>query len=413
MSETVRTYLYWIDSKTNSNPAVIHDNIHEMTSHTDATLMGPPGAAPKLGKDFTLKGIFLSKIKEDRMSAMVYDGEFYLLIDNHLMGEEIKSNIWFQTSPIDLVALLPKDLVKYLDLKPGNKILDHLSKKDKELLSSSVPLALDFIFTPEDQHVDLFKRWVASLESVMDLSKMWSLTPRSLSEFSGKIETLILNHNNNMLESGGDGGAFSWLSYFPNLKVLTVYHTAVTDDSLNNLHKYAPKLTIVEFHYCSALTGRALISLSLLPSIDKIVIDNERCSLQETTYETVISDKEWDLIKATCSSTASLTTLFINSANLTLDFIDFCLKSFPGLTNFIMHEMVLQKLEKHSRSGHSERRISFHSASNISTGFYRYADVKITDLVRNKIGPAFSESMMRKIRELDPSKADILDSLVL
>ena len=131
------------------------------------------------------------------------------------------------------------------------------------------------------------------------------------------------------------------------------------------------------------------------------------CKIQENTFETVITDEEWKNVKSD-----TLTTLFINSGNLTLDFIDFCLKSFKQLTNFIMHDLVLQKLDKHSRSGHTEHKISFHNASDINQGFYRYTDVKISDLVRNKIAPAFSESMLRKIRELDPSKAEIVDQML-
>ncbi len=148
-----------------------------------------------------------------------------------------------------------------------------------------------------------------------------------------------------------------------------------------------------------------MLSLSRLPLLEKIIIDNEYCKLQETTYETVITDEEWKTIKS-----ETIDTLFINSGNLTLDFIDFCLKSFSKITNFVIHEQMIQKLEKNSRSGHTEHKISFHSASNIDEGFYRYAAVKITDLVRNKISPAFSESMLRKIRELDPSKTDIIDA---
>jgi hypothetical protein len=77
-----------------------------------------------------------------------------------------------------------------------------------------------------------------------------------------------------------------------------------------------------------------------------------------------------------------------------------------------MNELVLQKLDKHSRSGHTERKISFHSSADINQGFYRYADVKITDLVRNKIAPAFSEAMLRKIRELDPCRAELIDQML-
>ena len=395
-----REYLYWIGKNCpKADTSVIYANIHDITSHTDAVLTGPVDFKPnpKLGDDFTLKGIFLSKIEKDRVSTMVYDGELFFLIDNCLIDGEIKSKIWYHPSPIELVAFIPEDLVKYLNLKQAKQALSHLSKKDKELLLNVLPL--DFLLSPDEDRIQVFKKFAASLGETMDLSMFYTITP-SIIESSGafeKIETIVLNHNEHLTDS------FSWLPCFPNLKVLTVWNTEVTDNALN-LKEFAPKLTIVEFHYCSTLTGRCIINLSRLPCIDKIVINNEMCTLQETTYETVIKDEEWKQVKSD-----TLTTLFINSGNLTLDFIDFCLKSFKGLSNFIMHDLVLQKLEKNSRSGHSDDKISFHSATNINAGFYRYADVKITDLVRYKIGPAFSESMLRKIREIDPSKAAIIE----
>jgi hypothetical protein len=215
------------------------------------------------------------------------------------------------------------------------------------------------------------------------------------------VKTLILNQNLNMCHS------FQWLYYFPNLNTLTVWYTTITDSSFQQAHRYAPKLNIIEFHQCLNLTGRILLSLNNFHMLQKIIINNEVCSLQENTFETVITEEEWKALKNT-----TVDTLLIDSGNLTLDFINYILLSFEALTNFIMHPKVLEKLEKNSRSGHSDRKISFHSLNNIEQGFYRYAQVKITDLLKNKIGPVFSDSMLRKIKELDPSKADAADFLM-
>jgi hypothetical protein len=396
----VREYLYWIGkncSKAQLN--VIYDNICAMTSHDGLTLSGPSGSdSPKLGEDFTLKYVFLSKFAENRASAMVYDGSFYYIIDNTMIDEVIKSSIWYHSCPISLVDGLPEDLFKYLGLKTVKQALANLSKKDREALDSVLPL--DFVLASVDKRQEVWNSWVKTLTSVMDLSSFTDIEPSLICEQLSQIQTLVLNRNEQLTKS------LSWLVNLPNLTVLTVWDAPISDDALVDIHKYADKLKIVEFHYCPYLTGRALLSLTKLPIIDKIVIDNVQCKLQETTFETVITDREWSTVKAD-----TLTTLFVNSGNLTLDFIDFCLKRFTGLTNFIMHDLMLQKLEKNARSGHSDRKITFHSSTNIDSGFYRYADVKISDLVRFKIGPAFSEAMLRKIRELDPSKAALIDIL--
>lgn len=408
-TEIARTLLYWIKIKNaGGDTRNVSKNIHHMTTHTDTKLHGDVNELEQVRADlqnFDLKYIYTCKASETRITTIVCDMSRYYLIDNVLDEDDIKSQIWFHQTPMGLVDLIPEDIRKSLDIKPADQIAAHLSKKDKQALAGVLPL--DFARATHDEQKDLWKRFMASTttRTELDLSGFISLDDSIIIEAGIRydhISTIVTNMNNNLFVGG-----CNWLCYFPMLTTLTVWSTDITDDNLKNISEHAPNLTIIEFHQCTQLTGRCLIELAKLPQLTNIVLDNETCKLQETTFETVIKDDEWKQIKSD-----TITTLFINSGNLTLDFIDFSLKSFKQISNFIMHELVLKKLEKHSRSGHTEHKISFHSSSNINEGFYRYADVKVTDLVRNKIAPAFSESMLRKIRELDPSKEEIINQLI-
>jgi hypothetical protein len=411
-TETARTFLYWLKLKNLGDTSIVSQNIRDMTTHTDTKLYGDETDLEQVRADlqnFDLKYIYTCKSSETRITTIVCDMSRYYLIDNALndLSGDITSQIWFHQTPMGLVELVPEDIRKYLDIKTADKIVAHLSKKDKQALEGVLPL--DFARATPDEQKDLWKRFMTIPRTenpdTLDLSGLTSLSSRIIIEAGiryDQIRTIVTNMNNSLFVGG-----CNWLFYFPNVTTLSVWNTEVQNDNLTNVSKYAPNLTIVEFHQCMPLTGRCLIELVKLPQLTNLVLDNEMCKLQETTFETVITDDEWKQIKSD-----TITTLFINSGNLTLDFIDFSLKSFKQISNFIMHELVLKKLEKNSRSGHTDHKISFHSSSNINEGFYRYADIKVTDLVRNKIAPAFSESMLRKIRELDPSKADIVNQLM-
>ena len=87
------------------------------------------------------------------------------------------------------------------------------------------------------------------------------------------------------------------------------------------------------------------------------------------------------------------------------------LKSFKKLEHFIINEEILAKLNKNSINGHKPEIVSFHSISDVQNGFKRCRDVKIYDLIKNKCGNMFSESMLKIIKERNPEKTNIVNIL--
>lgn len=412
---TDREYKHWITRRCERhNCWLVVAKLGDMISHTDTTIIGPDETVVA-HKDLplthdTLEYVYLVNFTEDRLITLVQDKQFYYLIDNteYVSEEGVKdhrSKILYDTSIKKLVGRMSGSLRKKIGLLHIDKI--KLKQTERKQLEGVVPI--DFICKPHPAQVKLFRDYVNQDTRRVDLSGLFILEPKVIEDAAvwGKKdfghEEVVLYQNNRFHK-------FGWLKHFPNIKTLTLWYlNQVKDEDIELLVESAPNLNALEFHYCFQLTGRCIIPVSKLQHLDKLILNNERCELQELTYETVITDAEWTTI-----SNTSLTLVLIDSQNLTLDFIDLFLKSFKVVQHFIMNEIVLEKLQKNSADGCKDREdpITFHSVKDTKVGFKRYRDVKIYDQVRNKCGNVFSDAMLNKIKQRSPEKSEIVDTLL-
>lgn len=377
---------------------IILKHINEIIAHKNVTLIGDAEVQLPTPLNISLRYVFLATIDDQTLKTMIYDDKLNLYFyiyntrDTDVEQEQesnvnvnIKSTIWYHTNAEALLEMVPNE-VKETDKIP--------------LTGPAVDYALA---TTREEEIEVWRHFIADAGSELDLSGFYFLNPRVIIEAAVKapqVDTILVNQNMLLCDS------FSWLFYFPNLNALSITYSPITDQSLERINKYAPELVLVDINQCLNITGRCLIELTKCSGIEEIVINGDTCKMQENNFETVITDEEWKHI-----SSLSLTSLEIDSSNLSMDFINCCLKSFHGLTRLIVNPTVLQKLEKTARSGHSNQRVYFYSNEDSENCFYRYKDVKIADLLSNKTGPTFSESMLRKIKELDPEKIDAIDKL--
>jgi hypothetical protein len=377
---------------------IILNHINEIIAHKNVTMIGDLKMQAQLQLptplSISLRYVFLSSIDDQTLKTMIYDDKlnmyFYIYnTRNNQVSEQespaIKSTIWYHTNAEALLEMVPNE-VKETDKTP--------------LTGPTVDFALA---TSRDAEIEVWKHFIADAGNELDLSGFYFLHPRVIIEAAVKapqVDTIIVNQNMLLCDS------FSWLFYFPNLNALSITYSPITDQSLERINKYAPELVLVDINHCLNITGRCLLELTKCSGLEEIVINGDNCKMQENKFETVITDEEWKTL-----SSGSLTSLEIDSTNLSMDFINYCLKSFHCLTRFIVNPTILQKLEKTARSGHSDQRVYFYSSEDLNNCFYRYKDIKIADLVSNKIGPCFSESMLRKIKEIDPDKIDTIDKL--
>jgi len=415
---TEREYKHWITRNCDRrNCWLVVAKLGDMISHIDTTVKGPDHTLVAhedlpLTHD-TLEYVYFVNFTEHRLITLVQDKQFYYLIDNteYIRKEEDgeimdhRSEIMYDTSIQNLIRRMTGSVRKKVGLKHIDKV--KLSQTERKQLDGVVPV--DFIAKPHPVQVKLFRDYVKQDTRRVDLSGLYILEPKVIEDAAiwGKKdyehEEVVLYQNNRFHK-------FGWLKHFPKIKTLTLWYlNQVQDEDIELMVESAPHLNTLEFHYCFQLTGRCIIPVSGLLSLDKFILNNEKCGLQELTYETVITDTEWAAI-----SNTSLTLVLIDSQNLTLDFIDLFLKSFKTVEHFIMNELVLDKLQKNSVDGCKDREepVTFHSVKDTKVGFKRYRDVKIYDQVRNKTGNVFSDAMLQKIKQRSPEKSDIVDTLL-
>lgn len=408
----MREYQYWVTKNCDRKHGwIVVARLGEMLHHRDTTIDGPDGPVKHEDLPLTQDGlefVYLVDYADNRLITLVQDKSYFYLIDNTQKAVEIgdekhveyQSHIVYRKTLTALVSTMSGSLRKKLKLKPINKI--KLKSREQDSLKGILPI--DFIGQTHERKVELFRQYAAAHKECLDLSGFYVMDPKVIVD-SAKMyqhDQVVLYQNNRF-------NSFEWLKYFPNIKILSIWYiNTLLDEHIDALVEAAPGLNTVEVHYCYQLTGRILIPLSKLNLLEKLVINNEQCDLQKLAYETVITDKEWKDI-----DNHSLSLVIINSHNLTLDFIDFFLKSFHGVHNFIMNELVLKKLQDNSADGSKDREepVSFHSVQDTSHGFKRYRDVKVFDLVRNKCGNTFSDAMLSVIKKRSPEKAEAIEQL--
>ena len=421
-----REYRYWLTKNCERhNCWVVVAKLGEMLLHKETTYTGPSGPVDSIPLHHdALKYVYLAHFEEDRVTTIVQDDQYYYLIDNQKTKtatvaepraepesgadaeQEQKeydlytSDIKFHTDIKGLISMMSGGQRKRLKIQLSKKA--KLKAKDVSALNGVT--YIDFINKTHEEQVELWKTYMKQQKDHIDLSGFFLLEPQVLIDagVKGSQDQIIINQNNRFYN-------FEWLKLFPKLKVLSIWYVnMLQDEHVGQIAKTAPNLNTLELHNCYQVTGRALIPLFGMHLMEKLIFNNEKCSLQESGLETVITDEEWMQI-----NNASLNILLIDSHNLTLDFIDLVLKRITGLKHFIMNEIILEKLRKNSASGCDDDRepVTFHSASNLQSGFKRYRHVKVYDQVRNKCGNMFSDAMLKIIAERNPERAEVAEQM--
>ena len=97
----------------------------------------------------------------------------------------------------------------------------------------------------------------------------------------------------------------------------------------------------ITLNYCCSINIRILLYISQLDHLERLVIDYPNFYCQVSPKEVIISKDEW---KSNCSY--SLKLISINSSNVTLDIVDYLIKSYPNLKDLCLDENILQTVGK-------------------------------------------------------------------
>uniref|UniRef100_A0A6C0J4F1 Uncharacterized protein n=1 Tax=viral metagenome TaxID=1070528 RepID=A0A6C0J4F1_9ZZZZ len=414
-SDIERRCLYWCTLKgKKQNHTLILQNLQEMLSHADLIVNNGDIPCEQLTLSVkTTEYIFCSAMDTDRVCAFLCDDKYYYIIDNkRYITQEAnnrepvttyKCNVWRDNSAIDILKLIPTNTRKFLNIK----LYENQKFKDRKVTNLDNILTIDFIRKTEKEQVILWKKYTDERknEETLDLSGFYLFDPKVIILTGCKYNyTTVLLNLNMKFET------LNWLFYFPHLKVLSIWGLTIDDNSLKGIDKYASQLNTLELHNCYNITGRVITSVLKLKMIENLIIDNPTAIFhpEESLHHSCLTTKEWEQIP----ENHSMKKLVINSANLTRDYIKPLLLRLQTLENFVMQDTVMRQLEKNSSSGKYDHKIVFHSEDNLKTGFTRYTNVAVYDLVSDRCGPLFSDSMLNKIKEIDPSKKDIIEEIV-
>lgn len=429
---TERQYKYWLTRHCKREFCwVVAARLGEMISHSNTKFKDEKGQSLEsitLTHD-SMEYIYFAVVDKDKLLTLVEDQSGFYLIENNRDATEMPVNdtnndIDNDTNndidnedqetlmKIDSIITYAKTLDGIIGtLSSGKSKQLGIKKRDKAKLKPSDLKALekvvhiDFINKSLPEKQQLWNTFVRSIDGSLDLSGFHTLSVDIIKNGPGNknITDIILYQNINIYD-------FSWLEKFVNLSLLSIWFiNMIQDEHIETLVGKCNKLTVFEIHHCYQVSGRCLIALSKLPLLSRIIIDNDQLSCQSNPFSTVIKRNEWATIKNN-----NVEFLMINSNNLTLDYIDFTLKSFMYLKKFVMNDIILDKLYKNSVSGHEDKKdeycVTFQSASDVSRGFVRYRDIKVFDLLCSKVDDnVYSDSMLRVIKKQNPEKARLIE----
>ena len=300
-----------------------------------------------------------------------------------------------------LVPLIDKNLSKSQRREIGVVKTQKMTLKKEDRQRLGRVLGFDFADcdTP-DELLELMRkslREIAALPTpeerrILDFSGNFSVTPEILvrlkSQETTHIEEIVLYQNIRLAKWG-------WLARFPCVVNISLWYLyQLKDDNLKTICKALPRLESLNVHHCYQISNRCMIPILQLPRLDRVCMDSKVLICQKNAYQGVVTAKEWENLYC-----PTLKYLMINSDNLTQDTIDYYLKSCPNLSRFIMNALVLKRLRKDVREGFGPETITFQAAEDYRLGFTVKRDVRIENLLKDRYEPAYSDSMLRIIKE--------------
>lgn len=288
--------------------------------------------------------------------------------------------------------------------------------RDKKWLAGQPPLLkklqletlqrvnfLDFIQLPvqdtTNRYVTLLNRWIEQSGDILDLTHNYSITPDYLNQIRDhpRIKQIIINQNFQL-------GDFQWLRHFPCLRVLNLaYCHQIEYRQIEQMTQVVPKLQGLNIICCTRINLRILLPLLKLHYLEHISINDPQFWCQKGAHELFILPDEWKGLDC-----PSLAQIAINSSNLTLDVIDYLIKSCGNLQQITVDEEVLKSITQNLVSGHdTENELIFNSWQNPKKGIKAQKKVSFRHLMKDLYdNPMFSDSMLKKIAEIRAQKGE-------
>lgn len=390
----------------------------------------------ELVEPFSLCHIFFNYMTDQQLIALVLTvANQLVLINNRIEIEQIEDNSASQDETDDSIEIIkPKTATPLPKIKDLSSQLTIITRYQHlvlpEVLSNSLQKAVGLkkwfknlkILKNNSQLIDYASLFDSSDSDVKLLVKIEQFIQQSGSTLNLEHHYLIDDrlmaqiHSNKSVESviffqNCQFRDFSWLVKFPNLTRLEINQCQQIDQTLfAQICRSCPQLNSIKLIYCCNINIRILLDLLKLDRLMKIEIDYPNFYCQLSAKEVLISKDEW---KSSCSFT--LQSLAINSENMTLDVLDYILKSCPELRDIYLNHQILETVAKNIMFNQEDydqtKLVNFHSTSDVRRGFKANRPISFKNMFKNYITAPFSNSMLEKIKQKERENQVIQNSI--
>ena len=304
--------------------------------------------------------------------------------------ETIKSILTFYDSFNHLMQKCPKQLLRKLEIKKESTMKltqnqqNRLSIPPEWTTSSSAHSYLDrdLISTPQEDGPDLVS---------LDLSNNFVVTSNDLSTWTptGQQPTKLILNTCWQLRDSSWSNASGWAKSILQLELINL--PQLTNEMAGEIVRNLSNLRELSIHLCPQINIRVLLEVCKTDyfNLEVLNLNNPTLVCQPNDYAGLITDDEWKLFR-----NYSVTQLFINSTNTSLDVIDYIKTSFLRLQTLILDDGIYTNLKKNLVPGTpGAKKILICSTGNKKIELPR--DFMIRNLLRSQFQQPFSDSMMK------------------
>ena len=272
-------------------------------------------------------------------------------------------------------------------------------KKEQQTLIDQICF-LDMIHQNDPQaYSTVLKAYIEQSKDDLDLHHNYTVTDQLLMqlETNPQVTQLTICQNFQLND-------LRWLAKFPNLRLINIYFNhQLEQHHFEQMVNFIPQIRVINIRCCLRVNIRILLPLFKLDYLEKLSIDDDQFWCQKGIHELFISPAEWkDMF---CPSLQKLT---INSINLTLDVTDYIIHSCPNLQQLTVDDSILNLITKNVESGlDKDSSVIFNSWQNPNKGTQVFRKIYFKGLLKDTYGSQmFSESMLRKIKEIRAKRKD-------
>lgn len=345
--------------------------------------------------DKELKLLEELKKRNDEISEMIKEEAKACDTDDQTDKETVQviSKIYKVSNWKDAISCLTSNERKQMDIVKTDK----MKLKSADISALKGVVVSDFCESP---HVlKIWNKYVQGSGERLNLNMNQVITSEIIEEgVDGPDVTELVLSQNIQLEH------LRWISKFKKLEHISIWF----DKNLTNekvaemceeIVKYNIPVKAVDIHSCNDINIRVMIDLLKINGLQSICLDNPVMKCQESVYSGLIVNEELKDIKA-----ESMLQLAINSDNFTKDVISDLLSVLPNLQTLLISTPTLHKIAGDIIEGYSDKTIAIRSFTDENEGKVFKKDIRITDLVRDRVDKPYSDSMLNKIKEIQERK---------